>query len=380
MGQTASVTSGQQQERRRRFRRQKKAPADNVHLEGDRLFGVTSQSSSHSNAQQPNGNFEDDIVENKNVDENDRETYSADSVGEQDLDAEIYFDAVDEDPRFPLTLSAAHKYVDADEFSKQVAENEEAARAMWANSYSEAPAAIFSVRGPDYLKVAGKNMKDLKVPSQESPYEVVGVNMFHCERRIRHVSDEVGELRRFFEAHPPPKDPNSLPTFLNINWIMSPLFGKECWVVNHVFRLKTGFSIDAPLLSAFKRFKNGTDSQKNNQFKYMFRIVDAPGPLKNTVSTLGGERPVIIGKSLTTTYNQGRNYLEINMDVSSSRIASAINGILLKNMRSVVCDLGWLLEGQREEELPERILAAVRFNWNCVEDVVVKLDQAGERL
>jgi len=223
-------------------------------------------------------------------------------------------------------------------------------------------------------------MKALKVPSMDSPYEIVGVNMFHSDHRIKHISDEVGEIRRYFQSYPPDTEDSTLPTFLNINWIMSPLFGKECWVVNHVFRLRTSRTVDPALDAAFGRFRQGNASQRNSQFKYMFRVVDAPGPLKSAVSALGGERPVIIGKSLTTTYKEGVNYLEVNMDVSSSRIASALNGILLKNMQSAVCDCAWLLEGQRQDELPERILANIRWNWNCVEDVVVNLDSAGEKL
>ena len=303
------------------------------------------------------------------------------SVGEnEENNIDIFYDAVEEEERFPLTMSKAHKFIDAEEFSKLVASNVEDAKSEWMNSYSEPPAGIFLVRAPGYLARQGKNMKDLKAPSMESPYEVIGVNMFHCDRRLKHVSDEVGEMRRFFQNHPADKDPHGLPMFLNINWVMSPLFGKECWVVNHVFRLKKNRLSDPAVESAFRRFKQGTDAQKNTQFKYIFRIVDAPGPLKSSISALGGERPVIIGKSLTTTYNEGDNYLEVNMDVSSSRIASAINGILLKNIQMAVCDCAWLLEGQREEELPERILAAIRWNWNRVEDVVVNLDTAGERL
>jgi len=163
---------------------------------------------------------------------------------------------------------------------------------------------------------------------------------------------------------------------------MSPLFGwGKNHVVQHIFRLKgpTEAHPDAALGAAFARFRKGSNEERNHQLKYVFRVVDAPSTVKNAISYLGGERPVLIGKALTTQYNFGRNYLEINSDVSSSKIASAINGTILRNVETLVMDCSWLLEGQKDEELPERLLSKIRWIWNSADEVIIDLNAAGER-
>jgi len=301
-------------------------------------------------------------------------------------ESDIYYDAMDEEDRFPLTMAKAHHFVEFDGLEEKlqsaIASGD---KSSLRNAFTDPPAHLFMVRGPDYLREGkgGKNLKALKVPSQESPYELIGVNMFRSPNRMHHIAEEIGDLRRYLESFPADKEGGLLPEFLVINWLMSPLFKKEFFVVQHVFRLRPGarFTMqDAALSNAWMRFMGGTDAERNAQFKYVFRCVDAPSAVKNAISYLGGERPVLIGKSLTTTYNRGKNHFEINMDVSSSRIASAINGIILKNVETVVMDCSWLLEGQNDAELPERVLAKIRWIWNCVEDVIVNLDEAGERL
>lgn len=61
-------------------------------------------------------------------------------------------------------------------------------------------------------------------------------------------------------------------------------------------------------------------------------------------------------------YYKGVNYFEINVDVGSSKIASMVNGIILKGASSVITDLAFLFEGQSPEELPERMLGCLRFH------------------
>ena len=262
-----------------------------------------------------------------------------------------------------------------------MAHKDKEVRAQLRNGFTNPPAELFLVRGPNYLKEGhgGKNLTHLKVPSAEPLYDLIGVNMFRTSRRITKTAEEIGQLRRFFESQPIDKPDAEFPKFLIVNWMISPLFGwGKNHIVQHIFRLSEHPGHDSSVKAAFSRFKAGTDQERNHQLKYMFRVVEAPSAVKSAISYLGGERPVLIGKALTTHYHFGPNYLEINSDVSSSKIASAINGTILKNVETLVMDCSWLLEGQREEELPERLLCRIRWIWNCVEDVVVSLDDSGE--
>ncbi|XWS17888.1 hypothetical protein CRYUN_Cryun33cG0107200 [Craigia yunnanensis] len=57
---------------------------------------------------------------------------------------------------------------------------------------------------------------------------------------------------------------------------------------------------------------------------------------------------------------RGANYLEIDVDIASSAIASAILHLALGYVTSVAIDMGFVVEAQTENELPERLIGAVR--------------------
>lgn len=252
-----------------------------------------------------------------------------------------------------------------------------------ANTWTDPPASLFPVRGPEYLKQSGTNMKDLKQASEEAPYECIGLNMFRTPKRYEHSALEVAETRRFLVSEPEDpeeeKDAGAAPKYLIICWLFSSMW-KEHTCVQHVFRRRLPANGASPSLDAsFKRFVNGDDETRNSMFKYIFKMVDAPAMMQSAVSNLGGERPVIIGKKLTTTYHRGKNYMEVDMDVGSSTVASMLNSIILKSINSTVMDCAWLMEGQKEEELPERVLAAVRWNWCAPDQCTVWLDEDGEK-
>ena len=55
-------------------------------------------------------------------------------------------------------------------------------------------------------------------------------------------------------------------------------------------------------------------------------------------------------------FTEGDGFLEIDMDVGSSNIASSLNGVVSRASKGLVVDKCWLIEGQQEDELPERVL------------------------
>lgn len=65
---------------------------------------------------------------------------------------------------------------------------------------------------------------------------------------------------------------------------------------------------------------------------------------------------------LTHTWIRGENYLEIDCDVGSSKIASMLCGQVVRFAASVVVDLAFLIESTTVEELPERCLGNVRLH------------------
>lgn len=112
-----------------------------------------------------------------------------------------------------------------------------------------------------------------------------------------------------------------------------------------------------PAGSLLHRFVNGDDAFRNQRFKIVNRIVKGPWIVKKAV---GNYSACLLGKALTCNYHRGPNYLEIDVDIGSSAIASAILHLALGYVTSVTIDMGFLVESQAEDELPERLVGAVR--------------------
>ncbi|XVF89446.1 hypothetical protein PTKIN_Ptkin19aG0131000 [Pterospermum kingtungense] len=112
-----------------------------------------------------------------------------------------------------------------------------------------------------------------------------------------------------------------------------------------------------PAGSLLERFINGDDAFRNQRFKIVNRIVRGPWAVKKTV---GNYAACLLGKALTLNYHRGSNYLEIDVDIASSAIASAILNLALGSVTSITIDMGFLVESQTESELPEKLIGAVR--------------------
>ncbi|CAN7005299.1 protein ENHANCED DISEASE RESISTANCE 2-like [Brassica rapa] len=119
------------------------------------------------------------------------------------------------------------------------------------------------------------------------------------------------------------------------------------------------FAAEEPIPSGslLHRFVNGDDSFRNQRFKIVNRIVKGPWVVKAAVGNYGA---CLLGKALTCNYHRGDNYFEIDVDICSSAIATAILRLALGYVTSVTIDMGFLAEAQTEEELPERLIGAVR--------------------
>ncbi|XP_074296690.1 protein ENHANCED DISEASE RESISTANCE 2-like [Silene latifolia] len=120
------------------------------------------------------------------------------------------------------------------------------------------------------------------------------------------------------------------------------------------------FSTDEPIQpgSLLDRFINGDDAFRNSRLKMVNLIVKGPWLVKKAV---GNYSACLLGKALTCRYHRGPNYLEIDVDLSSSKIAGAMVHLALGYVTSVSIDMGFLVEAQSEEELPEKLIGTVRI-------------------
>ncbi|KAL5699658.1 hypothetical protein ACHQM5_030532 [Ranunculus cassubicifolius] len=213
------------------------------------------------------------------------------------------------------------------------------------NGWASPPGDLFSLRSKNFF------CKKQKSPSGDWLLKPAGVDWLRSSSKLDNVmarSDNrvANSLRK---AHSLGKSLKSFVFAVNLQ-----VPGRE----NHsaVFYFATDDPI--PVGSLFYRFIHGDDSFRNQRFKIVNRIVKGPWIVKATV---GNHAACLLGKALTCNYYRGDNYLEIDVDIGSSTIASAILHLALKYVTAVSIDMGFLIESQTDDELPEKLLGAVRI-------------------
>ncbi|KAJ9167620.1 hypothetical protein P3X46_019237 [Hevea brasiliensis] len=212
------------------------------------------------------------------------------------------------------------------------------------NGWASPPGHLFSLRAKNYFT------KRQKSPSGDYLLSPAGMDWLKSTAKIDNVlarpDNRVSLALRKVQSQG-----KSLKCFVFAVNLQVP--GKD----NHsaVFYFVTEDPI--PPGSLLYRFINGDDSFRNQRFKIVNRIVKGPWIVKKTV---GSYSACLLGKALTCNYHRGANYLEIDVDIGSSKIATAILHLALGYVTSVTVDMGFVVEAQAEDELPEKLIGAVR--------------------
>ncbi|KAL3818432.1 hypothetical protein ACJIZ3_004337 [Penstemon smallii] len=214
------------------------------------------------------------------------------------------------------------------------------------NGWASPPGEVFSLRGPNYLT------KKAKTPAGEWLMNPAGVDWLRSNSKLDHVLARPDN--RVMNALRSSENEKTSKTFVIAINLQVP--GRDHYSAVFYFSSK----VDEPTNSnsLLYQFINGSDSFRNSRFKIVNKIVKGPWIVKTTV---GNYSACLLGKALNCYYHRGPNYLEIDVDIGSSAIATAILRLALGCVTSVTVDMGFLVEGQTEEELPERLFGAVRI-------------------
>jgi hypothetical protein len=112
--------------------------------------------------------------------------------------------------------------------------------------------------------------------------------------------------------------------------------------------------------SVLGRFWHGSDAFRAPRFKLIPSITEGAWAVQRSVGT----KPLIVGNALRTTYHGGgaSRFLEVDVDIGSSSVANSVTRFVMVYLKTLVIDLGFLIESKTEAELPERLIGAIRVS------------------
>lgn len=100
------------------------------------------------------------------------------------------------------------------------------------------------------------------------------------------------------------------------------------------------------------------DEFQRSRFKILIKVIDAPTRLAHMIP----QKPAYANKMLSIVDNESgiRTY---TLDTSISPIARRIMPYIWRNAHKFIVDIGFVIEGQHENELPERPFATARIEY-----------------
>lgn len=212
------------------------------------------------------------------------------------------------------------------------------------NGWATPPGDAFMVRGPDYLSTK------VKIPGGEYLLKPLGFDWIKGPSKISEVL-----------KHPTSRVRQALDR--EVEKGNNPFV----WAFNLQLPSRDNYSAIAyfvaleppPDGSLIDQFVKGDEIFKKSRLKLIANVVKGPWIVRTAV----GEQAIcILGRAVSCKYVMGNNFIEVDIDIGASMVANAIVHLAFGYVTSLTVDLAFLIESQSTEELPERILGAVRFS------------------
>lgn len=222
----------------------------------------------------------------------------------------------------------------------------------------------FMVRGANYLT------DRVKIPSEDFILKPRGVELFlcdHCPANIGRYKVMLNQTLR--------KKPSFVINF-RLPWgncvLTSEIPGKFLPFLHHRYdpsaSTKSPPSMDGmtPQEKCTCRFLLADDKQKSQTLKIIPSVAKGPW----IVQKVANGKPAIIGSKMPTHYiyeppNQEKGlceYLEMDLDIVASSAARKILSVAQRYTETLTLDLGFVIQGNSSDELPEQMLIAMRLH------------------
>ncbi|KAL5724656.1 Protein ENHANCED DISEASE RESISTANCE 2 [Ranunculus cassubicifolius] len=190
-----------------------------------------------------------------------------------------------------------------------------------------------------------------KVPAGKHLMELVAVDWFKDTKRMDHVARrqgcavQVAMEKGFFSL------------VINLQVPGSTHYSM-------VFYFVTQHLVPGSLL---ERFVDGDDEFRNSRMKLIPSVPKGSWIVRQSV----GSTPCLLGKAVDCNYIRGSKYLEIDVDIGSSTVANGVLGLVCGVITTLVVDMAFLVQANSVDELPERLIGAVRVSHVELSSAVV---------
>ena len=222
------------------------------------------------------------------------------------------------------------------------------------DAWSEPAAENFQVRGANYMN------DRQKFPSEESAFQLLCVDLINSEKALYDgICAHPGERFQLALQREEATGIRELPEFvfcINLCVPGPPFYHKVSYFgVNNMDEIRNETTAFGRLMNRF--IFGDSDEFRNETFKLIPRIVEGNFVVRKAV----GSKPSILGKKIKQYYIRNERYFEVIVDIASDTVAQRIVKLALGYTKTMVVDMMFLLEGNDEETLPERILGGVRM-------------------
>ncbi|CBI37373.3 unnamed protein product, partial [Vitis vinifera] len=194
-----------------------------------------------------------------------------------------------------------------------------------------------------------------KIPAGKHLMDLVAVDWFKDSKRIDHVA------RRQGCAAQVASEKGLFSIIINLQVPGSTHYSMVFYFVSK--ELVTG--------SLLQRFVDGDDEFRNSRLKLIPSVPKGSWIVRQSV----GSTPCLLGKAVDCNYIRGPKYLEIDVDIGSSTVANGVLGLVCGVITTLVVDMAFLVQANTVDELPERLIGAVRVSHVELSSAIVpKLD------
>ncbi|KAM7267530.1 hypothetical protein ACFE04_009696 [Oxalis oulophora] len=207
-------------------------------------------------------------------------------------------------------------------------------------SWAPGDPSSFLIRGENYLK------DSRKIKAKSTLMQMVGADWIKSDKREDNIGGRPGSIIQQYAA-------KGGPEFIVLVNIQIPA-GATMYTLASYYMTRSPLESN-PLL---QKFVNGDDSYRNSRFKLIPYISKGSWIVKQSV----GKKACLIGHAFDVLYFRGTNYLEIEIDISSSMVARGVVNLVLGYLNNLEMQIAFLIQGNTQEELPECLLGVCSYS------------------